>query len=993
MKRPFTVTCIIAMLGLFIIWPFLARGSTEEGFYSSAQVKDVVGAAPPSGATIGEYTVVFQEGVEGYLGVEDTYLDRNAQGTYNYAKSTIDVGLKQVQCGLIKFNLAPIPEDATIISATLSLYVDGGSGGSLLVEAYCIVRDNIISEANWNYAMAGVRWGEGGCEAPGSDRCTTPEAQQSVQANRQTEPYSWDVTGLVQKWVRHEQNNYGLLLRQASIISSSRVQFASSEASTPQRRPKLTIRYVGSAPIYTPTPTPTNTPTDTPTRTPTPTKTNTPTRTPTRTATATSTPTSTRTRTPTRTQIPTRTPTGTSTPVNTPTNTPISAPTVTPTTVITTTDVRITLTSSYDAATITGLLRLPAGYRADRPVPLVVGLHSWGGIADEVLYGNAGNGHFYVNAVTQQGWLLLAPNAKPLSPEGAPWHVAVLGVQHHIKEMVDEVCRRYAVDESRIYLIGISGGGNRAIVTAEKYPDFFAAAVDVKGFMDLAAWYREDFNAPPNVDCVGNHREWLCKDTGGGPPGGVTGGFPYERYGGLSNLTDGLVRNLKHVSVAILHNTGDDGDRNGDGRPDYIVAPHHARDLRYALEYWHCDQSPFYREYPGNHNQNPPDAYQQELMEWLDHQRLNVDQPCITIKTDESKDYYWLRIEQGTPARWTAVEAKYDRTTDTITATVTDTLSTMLHFNLRRMGLEPASRYVIEERDLQTGAFALSYADPTDDWLTVSTSNGGQHRLSIYPETEHVQFEILKQAVDTYLDQYREKDRDYYYRAQVLKLGKGDVWSPLVKFDMTGIPPGARVLSAALRLFVAAARSNPPAGLRVDAYKVNKLWVDSEASYEYARSGVRWAQAGCNGSPEDRDAQPCSSHVIEAAKTWCSFDVTAVVQGWLLNPAGNRGIILKSSNYAGSGWYDLASNEHENTSWRPELVVVYEYFPPTPTATATSTSTSTPTPTASETPTSTPSPTSMLTVTPTTNLTPTLTGTVTPLAYWVYLPITIKPGQ
>ena len=458
-------------------------------------------------------------------------------------------------------------------------------------------------------------------------------------------------------------------------------------------------------------------------------------------------------------------------------------------------------------------------------------------------------------------------------------------------------------------------------------------------------------------------------------------------------LTDGLVRNLKHVSVAILHNTGDDGDRNGDGRPDYIVAPHHARDLRYALEYWHCDQSPFYREYPGNHNQNPPDAYQQELMEWLDHQRLNVDQPCITIKTDESKDYYWLRIEQGTPARWTAVEAKYDRTTDTITATVTDTLSTMLHFNLRRMGLEPASRYVIEERDLQTGAFALSYADPTDDWLTVSTSNGGQHRLSIYPETEHVQFEILKQAVDTYLDQYREKDRDYYYRAQVLKLGKGDVWSPLVKFDMTGIPPGARVLSAALRLFVAAARSNPPAGLRVDAYKVNKLWVDSEASYEYARSGVRWAQAGCNGSPEDRDAQPCSSHVIEAAKTWCSFDVTAVVQGWLLNPAGNRGIILKSSNYAGSGWYDLASNEHENTSWRPELVVVYEYFPPTPTATATSTSTSTPTPTASETPTSTPSPTSMLTVTPTTNLTPTLTGTVTPLAYWVYLPITIKPGQ
>ncbi len=966
MNRHSTTVLIIALFGFVIALLVLGIGTAQglEPYTSEGEASMVLLA----GTNQEQHTVVFQEGLNGYSGVEDTHVDAYSPNRNFSASSPLRAGYKLRRASIVKFDLAPIPQEAVVESATLQLYADGWSGGSVPLSVYYITRTNVIPEVTWEAASASQQWGQPGCEDIGTDRRASPEA--SVVVNRIDRWWEFDVTAAVQGWADGSLANNGLLLRGDSSYNPDYINFSSSEAVLAER-PKLVVTYRGPAPIYTATPTPTNTPTHTATPTFTPTRTNTPTRTPTNTPTPTFTPTQTSTSTP------TRTPTNTSTATRTPTATLSPTPTLTPTRVMAPTVVTVDIPSSaVDGLQNWGYLRLPTGYSPAEPVPLVVAFHSWGGSADEVISSNGGQGAFYANGVTERGWLLLAPS---LYRQGEPWHVAVLDVQHRIVELVDKVRARYGVDESRIYLIGISGGGYRSIMMAAKYPGVFAAAVDVKGFTNIRDWYWEDHSGLPGVACTGSHRSWLCNDTGAGPPAGVSGGPQYERYSCLYLQTNGLVRNLKHVPVAILHNTGYDPDPGDPDNKTYSIVPiHHARDLRDALAYWGADHEPFYREFPGDHRADPPLDDQVALLDWLAAQRLHVDHHRLYIKSDESKGYYWLYIEQeaipGTARSdpWTAVDASYDLESGTITATVTDTLRTSLRFDLAKMGLTPAPKYVIEEHDLQSGALALSYAQSADGILSLATTSGGRHRLYVYPETSLRRVTVLRESQDTYLDAWSEYSKPYQERQ--LKLRKDDVYSPLIRFDLAEVPAGSRILSATIRLYVTAARNDPPANLRVDAFKVNRAWVVSEASYQQPRDGSDWSRKGCNGIPTDRDGQACSSREIDGTDVWYSFDVTALAQGWLDSALSNHGVILKCEDYPSTGHYEFASAEHVNTALWPELLVVYEVEEPTPTSTETPSVTATLTPT----------PTSMATLTPT--LTP--TG-----RFAAFLPIVLRTGR
>jgi hypothetical protein len=483
-----------------------------------------------------------------------------------------------------------------------------------------------------------------------------------------------------------------------------------------------------------------------------------------------------------------------------------------------------------------------------------------------------------------------------------------------------------------------------------------------------------------------------------GAPSGATGGTQYERYSCLYNTDDGLVRNLKNVPVAILHNVGYDPHPSEPGTPYSIVWIHHARDLRNAILNWNPVQEPFYREYPGNHGTDPPADMQAELMTWLKAQRLqmNAVYPYINIKTDESKPYYWLEVVQTRrtdPLRtspWTAVEAAFDPATKAISATVVDTLPTTLRFDLLEIGLSPVPGYVVEDTELQSGSFTLSRAVAENGILTASTSNGGRHRLYIYPEDGPRQVVVVRQIQDTYLDAWAPGAKPF--DQQWLKLRKDRVFLPLAKFDLTGIPGSAHLISAAVRFYVSAARNDPPADLRVNAYKVNREWADTAASYEQARAGVAWAQPGCNGSPQDRDALPMSSFVISGEGAWCSFDVAEAVREWLVNPGSNQGLLLQAEAYLSTGYYELASAEYPAVNLRPEIVLVYENTEPTRTPTHTPTRTRTPTSTATATVspmptwTYTATPTPTVTRTPTASLTPTSTSTASPSATWTPTP-------
>lgn len=309
-------------------------------------------ATPTGGGT--PVTRTFQQGMDGYTGASDTYINDWAREE-NYGRSDPlllrnDVQWGSVHKALIRFDLTAIPMSATVDRAILYLYVYYRSNENYLIaDAHKVLRPWIDTEANWNRARVGEYWDAPGANSP-ADRSEEPAA--TAVLDRTGVWIEFNLTGLVQDWISDPLNNYGLII-QNSGIGNVVYYVRSNEFSVAAFRPKLIVEYrpyggPTSTPTQTRTPTmtgtvtPTWTPSRTPTVTDTPTATGTPTYTGTPTLTftpgpsptSTSTPSRTPTATPTATSgtpTATRTPTSTGTPTPTPTVTP-TGPTPTPTT-------------------------------------------------------------------------------------------------------------------------------------------------------------------------------------------------------------------------------------------------------------------------------------------------------------------------------------------------------------------------------------------------------------------------------------------------------------------------------------------------------------------------------------------------------------------------------------------------------------------------------------------------------------------------------------
>jgi predicted peptidase len=121
------------------------------------------------------------------------------------------------------------------------------------------------------------------------------------------------------------------------------------------------------------------------------------------------------------------------------------------------------------------LLYLPEGYGELRQMwPLVLFLHG------------AGERGSDVNAVRRHGPPKLVDQGKefpfilvsPQCPEDESWSVPV------VRALLDEVQDRYAVDSSRVYLTGLSMGGNGTWRLGTMCPERFAALAPVCGWGD-----------------------------------------------------------------------------------------------------------------------------------------------------------------------------------------------------------------------------------------------------------------------------------------------------------------------------------------------------------------------------------------------------------------------------------------------------------------------------------------------------------------------------
>jgi hypothetical protein len=221
----------------------------------------------------------------------------NGQGIYLFAGMNTSNALRR---GLIAFDLAAVPTNATITGATLSMFLNRprpndapvdvslskalrawGEGASNAGDPGGNGAQAQTGDATWLHTF----YDTGFWTTPGGDFSPTPSTTTPVNQNG---TYTWSGSGLladVQAWVSNPASNFGWVILAPEMDTGSLQRFNTRENTSDP--PQLTVTYQISSSTPTPTPPPTPTPTATATPSPIPTPTPTPTPVPTPTPTPT----------------------------------------------------------------------------------------------------------------------------------------------------------------------------------------------------------------------------------------------------------------------------------------------------------------------------------------------------------------------------------------------------------------------------------------------------------------------------------------------------------------------------------------------------------------------------------------------------------------------------------------------------------------------------------------------------------------------------------
>ncbi len=116
--------------------------------------------------------------------------------------------------------------------------------------------------------------------------------------------------------------------------------------------------------------------------------------------------------------------------------------------------------------------------------PLLVGLHTWSST-----YDSAGGDAVYAAWCLRQGWHFLHPDFRGFNKTPAS-----LASDRAVQDIVEAVAwakKNASVDDARVYLVGVSGGGHMALVMAGRHPELWAGVSAWCGISDLARWHAE----------------------------------------------------------------------------------------------------------------------------------------------------------------------------------------------------------------------------------------------------------------------------------------------------------------------------------------------------------------------------------------------------------------------------------------------------------------------------------------------------------------------
>jgi acetyl esterase/lipase len=144
--------------------------------------------------------------------------------------------------------------------------------------------------------------------------------------------------------------------------------------------------------------------------------------------------------------------------------------------------------------------------KLDKPVPLLVALHTWSGGYQQSESGQA----TYAKWCIKEGWAMVHPHFRGSNKTSLSCG-SELAIQD-ILDVVEYAKKAVSIDPDRIYLVGVSGGGHMALLMAGRAPQIWAGVSAWCGIYDLAAWHAES-RAKKAVYAT------MLEDVCGGAPG------------------------------------------------------------------------------------------------------------------------------------------------------------------------------------------------------------------------------------------------------------------------------------------------------------------------------------------------------------------------------------------------------------------------------------------------------------------------------------------
>jgi hypothetical protein len=218
---------LIICMGFILLSGFGCKGP--------AGMTGSTGPTGPSGPTGYDYQMTFENGVypdSAYSGVDVHWINSAAQ-TVVEGTGAIEVGtsssISNVQLGLVRVSLAPLPANATILSAQLQLTTETGStlsNGTYVLGVYqfLAIGDSQWDDyATWLSPQLGGGWLAGSGTAPisfGYNYASTPLDSVTVtasQINGNQVALAWNIpVSIASPWMTETTSpsnfNYGLLL-------------------------------------------------------------------------------------------------------------------------------------------------------------------------------------------------------------------------------------------------------------------------------------------------------------------------------------------------------------------------------------------------------------------------------------------------------------------------------------------------------------------------------------------------------------------------------------------------------------------------------------------------------------------------------------------------------------------------------------------------------------------------------------------------------------